>query len=299
LSAADARASHRLRLGLAFFAIYVLWGSTYLAIRVVVATVPPLFAAGVRFAIAGTGLYLWSRVRGRPRPSAREWRHLAILAALLFLAAYSGLFWAEKTLPSGVASVLVATVPVWTAVLEIVVFRRRRFRWALAAALAAGLAGVALMAFDATSGWSPLACGVILASDVAWSLGTVLTPRLALPESKALAAGAEMMLGGVMLLIASALAGELAPWPRVSLRAAAGLAYLIVAGSLLAFTAYQWLLTRVSATTVTSYAYVNPVVAILIGYWLGHEALSLRIVAGTALVLSSVVALLRRGERDT
>jgi drug/metabolite transporter (DMT)-like permease len=295
LSRADARTWHRLRLGLAFFAIYVLWGSTYLAIRIVVETVPPLFAAGVRFAIAGTILYLGSRARGVPHPSRREWRNLAVLAVLLFLAAYSGLFWAEKTLPSGIASVLVATVPVWTAASEIFVFRRQPFRWTIAVALAAGLAGVVIMAFDAGSEFSALAGIVILGSDVAWSLGTVLTPTLALPRSKVLSAGAQMMLGGVMLLTGSALAREWPPWPHVSLRAAAALAYLIVAGSLIAFTAYQWLLGQVRATVVTSYAYVNPVVAILIGYSLGHEAMSVRIVVGTALVLSSVVALVRRG----
>jgi drug/metabolite transporter (DMT)-like permease len=287
--------SHRLRLALAFFAIYVLWGSTYLAIRVLVATVPPLFAAGVRFSIAGIVLYAWSRARGVPEPSRLEWRNLSILAALLFLAAYSGLFWAEKTLPSGIASVLVATVPVWVAAVEIFVFRRQAFRWLLVAALAVGLGGVALMAFDGASGLSPLPCLVILCSDLAWSLGTVLTPTLALPKSKALTAGAEMMLGGLMLLVSSALARELSPWPHVSPRAAAALAYLIVAGSLIAFTAYQWLLAHVPATIVTSYAYVNPVVAILIGYGLGHETLSLRIVLGSALVLSSVIALVRGG----
>jgi drug/metabolite transporter (DMT)-like permease len=288
---------HRTRLGLAFFAIYVLWGSTYLAIRVLVATVPPLFAAGVRFLIAGTILYAWSRARGLARPSRTEWRNIALLAALLFLAAYSGLFWAEKTMPSGIASVLVATVPVWTAALEIFVFRRQPFRWTLVAALAGGLGGVAIMAFDARSGTSALACVVILCSDLAWTLGTVLTSRLALPASKLLSAGAQMMLGGLMLLGCSVLVRELPPWPHVSLGAAAALAYLIVAGSLIAFTAYQWLLGHVRATIVTSYAYVNPVVAILIGHWLGHEALTLRIVLGTALVLSSVVALVS-GRRD-
>jgi drug/metabolite transporter (DMT)-like permease len=151
------------------------------------------------------------------------------------------------------------------------------------------------MALDARSGANALACVVVLCSDFAWSLGTVLTPTLALPRSKALSAGAQMMLGGLMLLACSVLARELPPWPHVSLRAAAALAYLIVAGSLIAFTAYQWLLGHVRATIVTSYAYVNPVVAILIGYWLGHEAMTVRIVVGSALALSSVVALVRRG----
>src|SRR5438067_1620955 len=119
----------RLRLWLAFFAIYVLWGSTYLAIRVAVASVPPLFAAGVRFAIAGLVLYAWSRLRGTPSPSRVEWRNLSVLGVLMFLVAYSGLFWAEKSLPSGTASMLVATIPVWTAVLDIWIFKRHRMHW--------------------------------------------------------------------------------------------------------------------------------------------------------------------------
>src|SRR6266404_4675818 len=116
-------------MALAFFAIYFVWGSTYLAIRVAVESVPPLFAAGVRFTIAGAVLYAWSRARGTPNPSRKEWRSLWVLGALMFLAAYSGLFWAEKSLPSGIAAVLVATMPVWTAVLEIFVFKRQRMRW--------------------------------------------------------------------------------------------------------------------------------------------------------------------------
>jgi drug/metabolite transporter (DMT)-like permease len=283
------------RLVAAYFAIYVLWGSTYLAIRVAVHSVPPLLAAGARFAIAGTLLYAWSRARGVPRPSLPQWRNLSALGALMFLAAYGGLFWAEQTLPSGIASVLVATTPVWVAGIEILVLRSQPFRWTLAAALALGLAGVAIMVLDGAASVSAAACLVILASDLAWSVGTVLTPRLDLPPSKVLGAGAQMMLGGVMLLACSAAVREVPPWPHLSWRAAGAMAYLIVAGSLLAFTAYQWLLTEEPATRVTSYAYVNPVVAILIGYWLGDEAMSVRIVAGTILVLSSVVLLVRRG----
>src|SRR5690348_6864923 len=126
---------------LAFFAIYVLWGSTYLAIRVAVESVPPLFAAGVRFMIAGAVLYPWARMRGESSPSPRQWRNLAGLGALMFLAPYGGLFWAEKSLPSGIAAVLVATIPFWTAMLQIFIFRQQQLNWALLASIALGAGG--------------------------------------------------------------------------------------------------------------------------------------------------------------
>ena len=283
-----------LRLFLAFFAIYVLWGSTYLAIRVAVSAVPPLFAAGVRFAIAGTALFLWVRLRGGAAPTRLEWWNLSILATLMFLIAYSGLFWAEQTVPSGVASLIVATVPMWTAVLEICVFKRQRMQWTLVAVIALGVAGVAVLALDRrVTGVNAFACLAILASDLAWSLGTVLTTRLALPSSKMLGAGAQMMIGGGMLLICSLAIGEMPPWPHVSMATAAAIAYLIVAGSLIAFTAYQWLLTQLPATKVTSYAYVNPVVALAIGHWLGGEAINAKTIVGSIMILASTVALLR------
>jgi drug/metabolite transporter (DMT)-like permease len=286
---------HTVQLVAAFFAVYVVWGSTYLAIRVAVSTVPPLFAAGVRFAIAGIVLFGWSQLTGAPAPSRLEWRNLAILGALMFLASYSGLFWAEKTLPSGIASVLVATIPMWTALLEIVVFRRRRLEWTLATAVVLGLGGVVMLAVDPTSVGSVnlLPCLAILASEIAWSLGTIVTTMMKLPQSKATSAGAQMMLGGIMLLGLSAAVREVPPLPHISATAWLAIAYLIVAGSLVAFTAFQWLLTQASTTVVTSYAYVNPVIALMIGHFLGGETISPRAIGGSALVLVSTVALLR------
>ena len=291
-----------LQLWLAFFAIYVLWGSTYIAIRVAVDTVPPMFAAGIRFLIAGVALFGWSQAAGEPWPSRLEWRNLTILGALMFLASYSGLFWAERTLPSGIASVLVATIPVWTALLEIVVMKRQRLHWTLAVSIALGLGGVVTLAFDPTSVGSVnlLPCLAILASEVAWSLGTIVTTTLRLPESKATSAGAQMLLGGVMLLALSMVVREFPPLPHISTRAWLALAYLIVAGSLIAFTAFQWLLTQMPTTVVTSYAYVNPVVALMIGHFLGGEVISARAILGSALVLISTIALMKnRGSAHT
>ncbi len=258
-------------------------------------TVPPLFAAGTRFFLAGLALYLWSRARGVAAPTRLEWRGLAALGALMFLAAYSALFWAEKTVPSGIASVLVATIPVWTALFDVFVFKRERLQWQLIAALCLGFAGVSLLAFNTGSGrLNLLACLAILGAEISWSLGTVLSKSMALPASKLMSAGGQMLTGGLMLLLFSAVAGELHPLPQISLKAGLALVYLIIAGSLLAFTAYVWLLGRLSATTVSSYAYVNPVIALALGAWLGGEALTLRTLIGAALVLVSVLLLLRR-----
>jgi drug/metabolite transporter (DMT)-like permease len=282
------------RVFLAFAAIYVLWGSTYLAIRVAVATVPPLFAAGLRFTVAGSVLYVWARLTGAPSPLRKEWRNLWTLGALMFLAAYSPLFWAEKTVPSGVASVLVATIPVWTALLERFILNVKSSTWSLSVAIAAGLTGVAVLAIRRQGGAvSVLACLAITGGEIAWSTGTVMSKRMKLPQSKLLSAGAQMLTGGLLLLTCSWVIGEMHPFPRISWRAMEAILYLIVAGSILAFTAYTWLLGRMPATKVASYAYVNPVIALMIGYWLGGETLSFRTVIGTCLVLGSVVLILR------
>ncbi|HEY7286099.1 MAG TPA: EamA family transporter [Vicinamibacterales bacterium] len=287
--------SRTFKLVAAFFAIYVVWGSTYLAIRVAVDTVPPLFAAGIRFAIAGIGLFGWSQLRGARAPSRLEWRNLTMLGALMFLASYSGLFWAERTLPSGIASVLVATIPVWTALLEIVVFKRQRLQWTLAVAIAMGLGGVVMIAIDSTSAGNVnlLPCLAILGSEIAWSSGTIVTTMVKLPESKTTSAGAQMMIGGVMLIALSGIVREIPPLPHISTTAWLAIAYLIVAGSLVAFTAFQWLLTQMPTTVVTSYAYVNPVIALLVGYFLGGEIIGVRAMAGSGLVLVSTVALMK------
>jgi drug/metabolite transporter (DMT)-like permease len=214
----------------------------------------------------------------------------------MFLAAYSALFWAEKSIPSGVASVLVATIPVWTALFEIFLFKKARMRPSLAVAICLGLAGVAILSFSNNLGNAHLiACLAILGAEICWSFGTVLSKSMKLPSVKTLSAGGQMMLGGILLLVCSLAAGEMHPFPTLSVRAVSALAYLIVAGSLLAYTAYVWLLARMPATKVASYAYVNPVIALGFGFWFGGEALTARTLIGASLVLAGVLLLLRDG----
>lgn len=283
------------RVLLAFFAIYILWGTTFLAIRIAVGQVPPLFAAGTRFFIAGVLLYAFMRLRGSARPSAIQCRNLALLALLMFVIEYGCLFWAEQFVPSGIASLLLATLPLTTVLLEIFVFRRLRLRWPLVAAILLGLAGTAiLLAPDARQHIPLLPCLAILAGTVSWALGSVLNRSLHLPDSRPVTAGVSMMLGGGTLLLLSALFGELHPFPHVNLRAGLALLYLIVVGSLLSFTAFVWLLARMPATRVSSHAYVNPVVAVALGYSLAGEQVTPRMILGALLVLTSVFLILRK-----
>lgn len=287
--------SFDLRVLLAFFAIYVLWGTSFLAIRIAVQEVPPLFAAGTRFFVAGAALYVFMRWRGRPGPSGSQWRSLAVMALLMFVAEYGPLFWAEQYVPSGIASVLEATLPLITMAFEIWVFRRHRFHWRLLAAVVLGFFGVGVMLFhNGGQQFAILPCFAILAGAVTWSLGSVLNRSLDLPDSRPLTAGAAMWMGGAMLLALSALFGELHPFPHVSARAFLALVYLILCPSLLGFTSFVWLLARMPATRVSSHAYVNPLVAVALGYFVAGETLTSRTLAGTMLVIASVVLILRK-----
>ncbi len=279
----------------AFFAIYVLWGSTFLAIRVAVLLVPPWFSAGVRFFTAGAVLYTFTRIRGAEPPSRRQWRSVALLGVLMFSITYGALFWGEQYVPSGITSVLEATIPLITVLLEVFVLRQQKFRWSGLLPVAMGFCGVALMMLNTRGQAVPVTASlVILGGSVAWSLGAVLTRSLPLPKSRPLTAGAEMMLGGGLLLAVAAMSGELHPFPVVPPRAAFALVYLIVAGSLLAFTAFVWLLGRLPASRVASHAYVNPIVAIALGHFAVSEEITSRTLLGAGLVIGSVILTMKQ-----
>ena len=286
--------SFDLRVAAAFFAIYILWGTTFLAIRIAVLEMPPLLAAGARFFTAGIALFLFVRARGEASPTARQWRNLLLMGLLMFVAEYGPLFWAEKYVPSGIAAVLEATIPILTLMMEVLVLRQQHFRWSILASTLMGFGGVGVLLLPGASERIPLLpCAAILLGAITWSLGSVLTRSLDLPKSRPLTAGAAMMLGGGILLALSAGFGEMHPFPHVSLRAGLALLYLVIFGSLLAFTAFVWLLGRMPATRVASHAYVNPIVAVALGYFVAGEAITLRTILGTALVLLSVFLILR------
>jgi drug/metabolite transporter (DMT)-like permease len=280
---------------LAFAAIYVLWGATFLAIRIAVLQIPPFFTAGTRFFVAGTLLYAFMRIRGRPAPSSREWRNLAVIGLCMFVATYGPLFWAAQYVSSSMIAIIEATLPITTIVLEVFVFRTQPLRWRLAIGVATGFAGVALLVVHNDQQHLPLVpSAVILAAGIAWSFGAVISGRLQLPASRPLTAGAEMMIGGAVLLCLSAVTGEMHPLPHITVQALGALAFLIVFGSLIAYTAYVWLLGRFSATRVSSHAYVNPVVAMTLGYFAAGDTLTLRSIIASSLIVASVFLILAR-----
>jgi drug/metabolite transporter (DMT)-like permease len=282
---------------LAFAIIYFVWGSTFLAIRVGVREVPPFLLAAIRFLIAGLVLYGWTAARGEGSPSRRQWISASLLAFLIFVLDYGLLFWAEQQVPSGIAAVMLAIIPVFMAASEIVFLRTRKFTLPLAFALLVGIGGVAvLMSHSLDLGGAPIdrkgAVALIIAA-MSWSVSSVLTRKLPLPPSKVMSSGAQMLVGGALLAVTAGALGEFRGFrpQAVSLGAWLALFYLIVAGSIIGFTAYVWLIHHESPTKVGTYAYVNPVVAVLLGYFLGGEALDRRIILGTLLVLISVVVI--------
>ena len=285
------------RVLLAFAIIYLVWGSTFLAIRVGVREVPPFLLAGLRFLIAGIVLYAWMRAKGTQSPALREWGAVLLLAVLIFVFDYGLLFWAERRVPSGIAAVMMATIPVFMAISEILILRTQRLSARLAIGLLVGTGGVTVLVSRRLGfGEVPIdtagACALIVAA-ISWSLASALTRRLPLPAAKTMSSGAQMLSGGVLLMLTAALLGEFRGFhvDTVSRKAWLALAYLIVLGSIVAFTAYVWLLHYESPTRVGTYAYVNPVVAVLVGYFLGGEALGPRMIVGTVLVLVSVVVI--------
>lgn len=279
---------------LAFSIIYFVWGSTFLAIRVGVHEVPPFLFAAMRFFIAGLVLYGWTIAHGERSPSARQWLSAFFLALLIFVFDYGLLFWAEQRVPSGLAAVMMATIPVFMALSEIVFLRTQTLTVRLALALLIGIGGVAvLMSRSLNLGGAPIdragAVALIIAA-INWSISSVLTRMLPLPSSKVMSSGAQMLLGGLLLALAAATLGEFHNFHPSTISRGAWLAllYLIVPGSIIGFTAYVWLIHHESPTKVGTYAYVNPVVAVLVGYFLGGEALGLRTILGTLFVLISV-----------
>ncbi len=282
---------------LAFAIVYFVWGSTFLAIRIGVEHVPPFLLAAIRFSIAGAVLLIGMRLRGAPRPTPPQWLSAAILAVLIFVLDYGLLFWAEQRVPSGVAAVMMATIPVFMALSEIIILKTRRLTVTLTVALLIGIAGVVvLVSHSLRFGGAPIdrngAIALIVAA-VSWSIAAALTRKLPLPASKVMSSGVQMFTGGVLLAITALLLGELRGFSIVTvpIRAWLALLYLIVFGSIVAFTAYVWLIHHESPTKVGTYAYVNPVVAVLLGYFAAGEPLGVRTVVGASLVLVSVAVI--------
>jgi drug/metabolite transporter (DMT)-like permease len=290
--------SHTIKLALAFVAIYVIWGSTYLAIRYAVETIPPLVTAGIRHSIAGGIMLIWAWWRGF-RPTRQQWVAGFALGALFFLIGHGTLHWAEQYVGSGLAALLIATEPMFILVLGWMM-GQRKISLLSALGLGLGVLGVAMLtgAELTVKGSSLLGLLAVLLGSLSWSLGVVISPRLKLPSDALGRTALPTICGAAMLLIAAGLTGEFQQthWSSITLRSVFGLGYLITFGSVVAFTAYTWLLQRVPPALVATHTYANPVVAVILGWLLAHEPLTMRVVMASVAILGAIV-LIRRGER--
>ncbi|MEP6802338.1 MAG: drug/metabolite exporter YedA [Acidobacteriota bacterium] len=290
----------RARLVAGFAAVYVLWGSTYLAIRFAVESFPPFVMAGTRHLTAGLLLFAFLRARGVALPERRHWKSAAIIGALLLLGGNGFVSWAEQRVPSGLAALIVASVPIWMAIVQ-GALRRRRPPAAVLAGLLIGLAGLVLLVLPGRFGGGehvdPLGAAALVFAALSWVIGSLYSRRAVLPRSTLLAIAIEMIAGGAILWIAGLAFGEGARihLANVSLRSVLSLAYLIVFGSLIGFSAYIWLLKVSTPARVTTYAYVNPVVAVLLGWAFAGEALTLRIGIAALAIVGAVALIIRYG----
>ncbi|MDQ6894499.1 MAG: EamA family transporter [Acidobacteriota bacterium] len=283
-----------------FAAVYLIWGSTYLAIRFAVESFPPFVMAGTRHLTAGLLLFAWLRATGVRLPERRHWKSAAIVGGLLLLGGNGLVSWAELRVPSGLASLFVASVPIWMALLQ-GIQRRRRPRAALVAGLLLGLGGLVLLVLPGRFGGGehvdPIGAAALLLAALSWVVGSLYSRKAVLPKSTLLAISMEMIAGGLLLWIFGLALGEGGRLhaDQISTRAVVSLAYLVLFGSLVGFSAYIWLLKVSTPARVTTYAYVNPVVAVLLGWAFAGEALTLRIGLATAAIVGAVALIIRFG----
>ena len=285
---------------LALGAVYVIWGTTYLAIRVVNETLPPLLAAAVRFLVAGSLLYAWAVRRGDvegDRPTPAHWRSAALVGLLLVFGGNGAVVWAERTIPSGLTALIIALVPLWMALLDRLFFGGH-LRARTLVGLVLGFGGAALLLrLHAAGGVDPLGMLVALGASLSWATGSLLSRGVALPRRPLVGVGMEMLAGGAALGLAGVLAGELGriDVARFSLASLLGLAYLIVFGSWVGFTSYLWVLRVARTSLVSTYAYVNPVVAVFLGWLILDEPVGVRTILAGGIVVASVALIISAG----
>ena len=276
----------------AFGVVYLVWGSTYLAIRVAIESIPPFLMAGTRFLVAGALMYGWSRLRGAPRPGRPAWGAALLLGALFLLFGNGGVVWAEQFVASGLAAVLVALMPIWTALVEWARPGGRRPGLMTTAGLLTGFAGVALLLAPGGGAAEIHRVGalVLILASLSWAIASVISRNMPLPESGAQSSGMQMLAGGALLTVAGLATGEAAAFDpgAMSPRSLGALLYLITFGSLLGFGAFTWLLRVTSPARVATYAYVSAVVAVILGWALLGEPFGPRELAAAAVIVGGV-----------
>jgi drug/metabolite transporter (DMT)-like permease len=290
---------NRLKLLAAFFAIYFVWGTTYLAIKYAIETIPPFMMMGIRALVAGTMLFVWGRLRGGASPTKRELPPLLLIGVLFFLFGHGVLAWAQKTVPSGVAALLIASEPVLLALFEPLVTREARMSKRTGMGMLFGLAGIAVLVvpqgFEVENASLIGSIGILIGT-CSWASGAVYARVAKLPRSPLITSGSQLLSGGISLIFVSVLLGEWTAFSfsQVTLRSWFGLAYLIVFGSVVTFSAYSWLLTVTTATRISTHTFVNPIVAVIVGWMFANEALTREMLIAAALIIISVYLVLFR-----
>lgn len=296
----------RVKIVLAFAAVYVLWGSTYLGIRLAIETLPPFLMAATRFSLAGAILYSWAVLKGeRFIPPLHMWRRALVIGGLLLLGGNGGVTWAEKYVATGLAALLVSTEPLWVVVLNWALSRQRP-NWKVLLGVLIGLVGVAMLVGDGLrtnghSAWSLVAGGVVLVAAFSWGAGSIYSSRRPLQVSTLMAAGMQMLSGGFLLFVFALAVGDAhrlnlanASWTSIG-----AFFYLLVFGSLVGFTAYSWLLNNVTPARAATYAYVNPVVAVFLGWLVAGEPLTRQMLIAAAVIIGSVILITTFGREHT
>lgn len=285
---------HKARLIIAFAAVYIVWGSTYLAIRWAIDTMPTFLMAGTRFVVAGAILYVWGRLRGGPKPTLANWRDATIIGGLLLLGGNGGVVWAEQYVPSGLTALVVATEPLWVVLLDWLRPHGTRPTGGEILGLALGFGGVVLLIGPTNVSGAhvdPVSALVLVIATLSWATGSLYSRGAKLPRAPFLTTGMNMLAGGAILMLVGTGLGQ---WGAVNVSAITmksllSLLYLIVFGAIVGFTAYLWILKEATLATASTYAYVNPAVAVFLGWALAGEAITPRIVAAASVIVGSVV----------
>jgi drug/metabolite transporter (DMT)-like permease len=298
----------KFRMWLALIVVYITWGTTYLAIRYAVETMPPYLMAGTRFLVSGLILYLWRRLAGDPAPTRLQWRSSAIVALFLLVGGNASVTWAEQRVASGIAALVVGSAPLWMVLIDALIplsslragsqgtsFRQGMTAWLTYAGLILGFLGIILLIgpfqiLGSAQDLDPLGVGILLLAAVSWAIGSLYNRGAGLPASPLLGSGMEMILGGAGTLLVGSLMGEWngLHWAAVRPASLWSFAYLILCGSLMGYVAYTWLLRNAPTPLVSTYAYVNPLIAIFVGNWIAREPLTPRILLASGVIIGAV-----------
>ncbi|MDD5037264.1 MAG: EamA family transporter [Methylococcaceae bacterium] len=293
------------KIWIALLAVYIIWGSTYLVIRIAIETLPPFLLGGMRFLVSGTILLIWRLAAGDALPTRRQWKSAAIIGTLLLFGGNGLVSWAEKTVPSGVAALIIGAVPMFLVLAEALRPQGVKPTVRVLAGLMIGFTGIYLLvgpsSFSADMHLDPFGVIALLTAALLWSMGSIYSRSADLPKSAFMLTGAEMLTGGLALMAMSAISGELNDFSllRVSTDSWLGLTYLIAFGSMIGFVAYAWLLQNAPVPLVATYAYVNPLVAVFLGYWFAQEPLTPRILSASAIIIGSVIFINSKGRSRT